>query len=190
MNCFSCSPEPQSLIYPLFIAFPYPRPLTPCLPGDQKALPVLVSSVVQNLVVSVGRVRSVSKLVSPPRGLLAVTQQFFPVKEQQEEQTRSPRLCCWTEGLEDCHLSALLPPAPATLCPSVQERRVLLWPWGWAPSGRAVKETAGRMQGWAPRVGLLWNGSFWLALVLALVHADVVRPCISCKESLFVEKEI
>lgn len=59
-----------------------------------------------------------------------------------------------------------------------------------APSWHAVKETAGQMQGWALRVGLLWNGSFWLALVLALVHADVVRPCISCKESLFVEKEI
>lgn len=39
-------------------------------------------------------------------------------------------------------------------------------------------------------VGLLWNGQFLLALVLALGHAKVVEACISWKKSLFVEKEM
>lgn len=53
-----------------------------------------------------------------------------------------------------------------------------------------MKETAGELHGWAPCVGLLWNGSLPLALVLALGHANVARACISWKKSLFVEKEI
>lgn len=107
---------------PSIYCVPLPQAAPPHLLGDQKALPVLVSSVMQNLVGSVGRVRSVSKPVSPPRGLPAVTQlQFFPFKEQREEQTRSPWLCCWTEGPDDYHL--LAPLNPPRLPPSAPPSR-------------------------------------------------------------------
>lgn len=98
-------------------------------------------------------------------GLRAVMQlRFFSFEEQQEEQTRSPRLCCRTEGPDNCHLSS--PPCPPTptchplpFCPGETGASPA---WGWVPSGHAVKETAGQMHGWAPCVSLLWNGSFAL----------------------------
>lgn len=137
LNCFSCSPEPQSLVCPLFIAFPYPRPAPPSSSwGPEGTLgPCLTSRAVSGQLDALS-VRSVSKPVSPPRGLPAVTQlQFFSFKEQQEKQTRRPWLCSWTEGPDNCRLSSPLFPSPATLCPSVLESRVLLRPGGGRPGG-------------------------------------------------------
>lgn len=90
-------------------------------------------------------------------------------------------------------LLLLIPPAPrpAILCLSVQERRpMLLQPEGGHPQGMPVKERPWEMHRLAACVGLLWNGSFSLALVFALGHAKVVEACISWKKALLTEKEI
>ncbi|VCW67268.1 unnamed protein product [Gulo gulo] len=171
---------------PSIYCVPLPRPLPPRLPGDQKALPVLVSSVVQNLVGSVRQQACPAPSGAPGSDAPSV----LSLQRAARRANKKPPALLLDRG--SCRLSPLSPSSPRTchplpFCPGETGASLAR---GWAPSGRAVRETAGRMQGWAPRVGWLWNGSFWLALVLASVHADVVRACISYKESLFVEKEI
>lgn len=79
LNCLSCSPEPQSLVYPLFIVFPHPRRAPPSSTwGPEGTLGSCLTSDAESHGVSgrldTLRVWSVGKPVSTPRGLLAARQ--------------------------------------------------------------------------------------------------------------------
>lgn len=162
---------------------PLPQATSSLLPpGDQKALLVLVSPVMQNRIGSaVGwthcRVWSVGKPGSTPWGLLAVKQLHFFYWKEKKKKKRKRDYSGSAIGHRVPTILASPPsrPLPAALCPSVQEKRlVLLRREGGHPWGVPVKERDWEVHRLATCVGLLWNGCFLLALVLAFGHAKVV----------------
>lgn len=120
---------------------PLPQATSSLLPpGDQKALLVLVSPVMQNRIGSaVGwthcRVWSVGKPGSTPWGLLAVKQlHFFYWKEKKKKkETRLLWLCYRTSSPDNSRFSSLQTPAcrPLPFCPG--EETGASSSWGWAP---------------------------------------------------------
>lgn len=193
LNCFSCSPEPKSLVCPLFIAFPYPRLAPPSSTRGPEELLVLISPVVQKCAGSVAswthRVLGPSASLSPFLGGPQQWHNFssFTSKSNPHEKKANKKTLALQLDRGSRQLSLLRPSFPR-LPPSALLsgrdgcfsslgggcRRDLLW-----------RRQASRCTGWLP-----WNGSFLLALVLALGHAKVVRARISWKKPLFIEKEI
>lgn len=187
LNCFSCSPEPQSFVYPLFIASPYPRPAPPPSSRDQKALLAFVSPVTQNRVGSaVGWTRSVFGLLAkacfhPSGAPGSEVASALRATREANERTAAALLDIGARSLSLLRASVLRLPLPrachaAPFCPGETGASSAR---GWARSRRAVTEADCEARGPAECVGLLHNGQFLLASVVAFGHGKVVRACIS-----------
>lgn len=167
LNYFS-SPEPQSLVHLYLLHSLTPGQLLPPPTGDQNALLVLISPVTQN------RTRSAvswthcwvwffGKPGFTPRGCWQWSNfsSFTTKKRERERESKQEDSGSAIEhkSPNNSYFSSLPDPCLPPLCPSIQEKRlVLLQCKGGCPQGVPLKERGWETHKLATCVGLLWNG--------------------------------